>query len=146
MKNINLVRHLRSGINKKSTLLTRSKNDWDSIKSYPYNPVDEHVEPKDEDIVRELLDNNYYAFSYKARYADSHGDPDQFINYRRWQHLYTHPTEPFIGWTHGSVLVKYLYLLLPVGVFIFCYKIFPVRKFIYFILIYFNFNFSKIIK
>jgi len=28
-----------------------SKNPWDDIRGFPYNPVDEHVEPKDEEII-----------------------------------------------------------------------------------------------
>jgi hypothetical protein len=71
--------------------LARTKNDWDPIKLYPYNPVDEHVEPKEEDIIRELFDRDYYHFQYKGALADAHGDKDMFIQFRQWQHLYIHP-------------------------------------------------------
>ncbi len=93
MKNFNLLKHLKLRV-KPSTLsqqLARSKNDWESSKSYPYNPVDEHTPPSSEDIVKEYFDKNYYKFNYKSRLADHHEKEDMFNKFREFQHLYVHP-------------------------------------------------------
>jgi hypothetical protein len=66
----------------------RTKNDWDSIKAFPVNTLDEHEEPKDEDIVREIFDKNYYHFYNHAKNADSHAEIDQYNKARMWEHLY----------------------------------------------------------
>jgi hypothetical protein len=89
MKNINLLRHLRYKPN--MTSLCRTKNDWDPAKLYPDEPVDEHVEPKKEDIIREIFDKNYYKFGFKGKQSDEHYPIDAFDEFRQWQHLYVHP-------------------------------------------------------
>ena len=91
MKNINLIRLLRTGVKTNRSLLARSKNDWDSSKLYFSEPMDEHVEPTKEDIVKEIFDKNYYPFGFKAKQSDEHWDRDMFDEYRQWQHLYVHP-------------------------------------------------------
>lgn len=85
----NLTKHLKHlKLKNNNLIVARTKNDWDSIKAFPVNDVDEHEEPKDEDIVREIFDKNYYHFYNHAKNADSHGDLDQFNKARMWQHLY----------------------------------------------------------
>lgn len=93
MKNINLIKHLKNKIKitQANSNLARSKNDWDPIKLYPYNPVDEHVEPLEEDIIKEIFDKNYYHFGWNAKLSDHHDAKDMFHEYRQWQHLYNHP-------------------------------------------------------
>ena len=75
----------------KSTALTRSKNEWDSYRAFPHNQIDEHLEPKEEEIIQEIFDKNYYHFQNKAKNADQHVEDDQFAKYRMWQHLYVTP-------------------------------------------------------
>jgi hypothetical protein len=92
MKNINLLRHLRTRVNLPTRLMARTRNDWDPAKLYEYNPVDEHKEPQPEDIVKDIYDRNYYHFGFKGKQSDEHLETDMFEQYRQWQHLYVHPT------------------------------------------------------
>lgn len=126
MKNFKLLCRNLESIKSINARYARTKNDWDSIKSFPYNPIDEHEEPKQEDIIREIFDRDYYKFGFKAS-ADRHDEVDMYNQYRQWQHLYVHPKEPVLGWPHGSAILKYLYLLLPVTIFFFYYKILQVN-------------------
>lgn len=126
MKNFNLIRHLRqSGLKSVNSGLARTKNPWDPIKLHPYNHQDEHAEPKEEEIIREIFDRDYYHFGFKAA-SDQHHDKDMFDYYRQWQHLYIHPKEPFLGWVHGSPILKYLYFFMPLLIILFYYKGLPV--------------------
>lgn len=127
MKNINLVKHLKfQKLRHVNGLFARSKNDWDPIKTYYYNPTDEHVEPKDEEIIREIFDRDYYKFGFKAQ-SDNHEDVlDKFSEYRQWQHLYVHSKDPVIGWTHGWAWLKYAYMLMPVFFIFFFVKVLPI--------------------
>jgi hypothetical protein len=68
-----------------------AKNPWDPIMGFPYTPSDEHVEPKDEEIIQEIFDKNYYHYFYKGTLADSHAPVDNFTRYKQWQHLYVTP-------------------------------------------------------
>lgn len=50
MNSINRI--IRTSLKKNAYLLARNdKNPWDSIKTYPYMPVDEHEPPKDSEII-----------------------------------------------------------------------------------------------
>jgi len=50
MKRYNLLR--TTNIAKHNTNSVRgSKNPWDPIQGFPYTPVEDHVEPKDEEII-----------------------------------------------------------------------------------------------
>jgi hypothetical protein len=93
MKNLTKYLKNNNNLNIKRILSTqaRSREEWESIKSYPFDMVDEHEEPEDEEIVREIFDRNYYQFMNKGRFADAHGDVDQFGKARMWQHLYITP-------------------------------------------------------
>lgn len=51
MKNLKIFLRNTNGLFHNSRVVSRSKNDWDPIHSYPYMPVDEHTPPKDEEIV-----------------------------------------------------------------------------------------------
>jgi hypothetical protein len=73
----------------KGNRYTRSKDDWESIKSFPYNPSDEHEEPTE--IPHDVYNKDYYHFGFKALSDDSHPD-NKFFLYRQWQHLYLIPT------------------------------------------------------
>ena len=71
--------------------LSRGRNDWESIKSYPYDLNDEHEQPKDDQFVKEVFEKHYYHFYDKAETADTHLDKSKFFEYRQWQHLYSFP-------------------------------------------------------
>jgi len=90
MKNINILRHLRTRIQVNNSLLTRTKSDWQSGKLFGYEPTDEHAEPKNEEIIKDIYDKNYYPFGFKGKQSDEHWQRDSFEDYRQWQHLYVH--------------------------------------------------------
>jgi hypothetical protein len=86
----NMTRLLKSRI-RPINRLTRGRDDWDSIKTYPFDNPEYNIEPKQDEFVREVFEKNYYHFYDKASAADSHGDVDKFFKYREWQHLYSFP-------------------------------------------------------
>jgi hypothetical protein len=102
-----------------SLLPKRSRDEWDSIKAYPYDLPDEHEEPKNDEFVREVFERHYYHFHDKARIADTHLNKNKFFEYRQWQHLYTAPEHAFLRWNHGSAILKYMLFLFPLSVFIY---------------------------
>ncbi len=116
-----------------NALFARSKDEWQSIKSFPYNPMDEHEEPSQDEMVREIFDKEYYKFGFRAM-TDKHlhDNLDKFNQFRQWQHLYATPKDPVLGWTHGSVFFKYLWLALPAAIFFYYFKVFTVWKNIYY--------------
>jgi hypothetical protein len=71
--------------------MSRGKDDWDSIKAFPFDNPEHNVEPKQEDFVREVYERHYYPFHNHAKYADHHGHRSMFAEYRQWQHLYQNP-------------------------------------------------------
>jgi hypothetical protein len=86
----NLIKMLKTRTSK-DLLFVRGKNDWDSDRAFPHNQLDEHEEPKEEEIIQEIFEKNYYHFFNKGKLADTHGDEDKFVKYRMWQHLYVTP-------------------------------------------------------
>ena len=86
----NIIRVLNNR-SAKNLICTRTKNDWDSSRAFPHNHLDEHEEPREEEIIQDIFDKNYYHFQNKAKNADSHVEEDKFIKYRMWQHLYVTP-------------------------------------------------------
>ncbi len=102
-----------------SILPKRGRDEWDSIKTFPYDLPDEHVEPKDDEFVREVFEKHYYHFHDKAQVADTHIERSKFFEYRQWQHLYTSPEHFFLRWNHGSAILKYLIFLFPLSMFMY---------------------------
>ena len=75
----------------KTDVCARTKNDWDSSRAFPHNQLDEHEEPREEELIQEIFDKNYYHYHNKAKNADAHVEEDKFIKFRMWQHLYVTP-------------------------------------------------------
>lgn len=87
MKRIILFkRDLRSQI--KHAKFVRGKDDWESIKSFPYTPVDEHIPPQN--IPHDIYNKDYYNFGNQGRDSHVHYD-DKFFQLRQWQHLHLVP-------------------------------------------------------
>ncbi len=122
----NIKSHLKfQKIKKINFAFTRSRNEWEPASSYPYDSLDEHEPPKQEDIIREVFDREYYKFGFKAA-SDDHHDVDMFNQYRQWQHLYTHPKDPILGWRFGSPTLKYLWVCFPLIIFTFYFVLLTV--------------------
>jgi hypothetical protein len=93
MKNFStLLRRSQFTSIKNRYIFSRGKDEWESTKTHHYNATDEHVEPKDEDVIREIFDRNYYHYNHNAKVADSHDEVDKFQYLRQWQHLYITPS------------------------------------------------------
>jgi hypothetical protein len=45
------TRILRTKLWTQTNLARGSKNPWDNVQGYPYNPVEDHIEPRDEEII-----------------------------------------------------------------------------------------------
>ncbi len=87
MKSLLLFRRdLRAQI--KHVKLMRTKDDWDSIKAFPYAPVDEHEEPE---APHEIYNRDHYHFGNQGRDADEVHHDDKFFQLRQWQHLHIVP-------------------------------------------------------
>ncbi len=110
----------------RSSIITkRGRDEWDSIKAFPYDLPDEHVEPKADEFVREVFEKHYYHFHDKAQNADAHIEKSKFFEYRQWQHLYSAPEHAFLRWNHGSSILKYILLFFPLSIFIYFLYYFP---------------------
>jgi hypothetical protein len=77
-----------TGLNR---ITSRGRDDWDSVKTFPFDNPEYNIEPKQDEFVREVFEKHYYHFTDHASIADSHHEKNAFSKYREWQHLYSNP-------------------------------------------------------
>jgi hypothetical protein len=87
----NMTKLLKGRLTRIKPFQTRGRDDWDSIKLFPFDNQEYNIEPKQDEFVREVFEKNYYHFHNKAYYADLHEEKNMFAQYRQWQHLYANP-------------------------------------------------------